>query len=84
MPAFGQDYESYEAFTESGGFPLFTVNNLWILISAALVFIMHLGFSCVETGLTQSKNTVNILFKNLFIVCIGILGYAFWGFWKRK
>lgn len=83
-PLFGQDepppYESYEAFTESGGFALFTVNNLWLLISAALVFIMHLGFSCVETGLTQSKNTVNILFKNLFIVCIGILGYAFYGF----
>ncbi|GAB5561168.1 MAG: ammonium transporter [Synoicihabitans sp.] len=83
-PLFGQDeappYESYEAFTESGGFALFTVNNLWLLISAALVFIMHLGFSCVETGLTQSKNTVNILFKNLFIVTIGIVGYAFYGF----
>lgn len=83
-PLFGQDeappYESYDAFAESGGFALFTVNNLWLLISAALVFIMHLGFSCVETGLTQSKNTVNILFKNLFIVCIGIVGYAFYGF----
>ena len=83
-PLFGQDeappYESYDAFAESGGFALFTVNNLWLLISAALVFIMHLGFSCVETGLTQSKNTVNILFKNLFIVSIGIVGYAFYGF----
>ena len=83
-PLFGQDeappYESYEAFAESGGFALFTVNNLWLLISAALVFIMHLGFSCVETGLTQSKNTVNILFKNLFIISIGIISYAFYGF----
>ena len=41
---------------------------------------MHLGFSCVETGLTQSKNTVNILFKNLFIISIGIISYAFYGF----
>ncbi len=73
-------YASYEAFTESPGFALFTVNNLWILIAAALVFIMHLGFATVESGLTQSKNTVNILFKNLAIVCIGILGYAFYGF----
>ncbi len=83
-PLFGQDeappYESYDAFVESGGFALFTVNNLWLLISAALVFLMHLGFSCVETGLTQSKNTVNILFKNLFIVTIGIVGYACYGF----
>jgi Amt family ammonium transporter len=73
-------YESYEAFAESPGFALFTVNNLWILVAAALVFLMHLGFATVESGLTQSKNTVNILFKNLAIVCIGILGYAFWGF----
>ena len=75
-------YESYEAFAESdtAAFALFTVNNLWLLISAAFVFLMHLGFASVESGLTQSKNTVNILFKNLSIVCIGIIGYAFWGF----
>jgi ammonium transporter, Amt family len=59
---------------------LFTVNNLWILIAAALVFLMHLGFSAVESGLTQSKNTVNILFKNVFIVCMGAMVYAAWGF----
>lgn len=68
------------AYTESEGYAKFTVNNLWICIAAALVFIMHLGFSTVETGLCQSKNTVNILFKNLWIVCVGILLYAFWGF----
>ncbi len=73
-------YADYDAFAASPGFALFTVNNLWLLISAALVFIMHLGFSTVESGLCQSKNTVNILFKNVFIVCIGLLGYAFWGF----
>ena len=40
----------------------FLVNNTWMLVSTLLVFIMHLGFACLETGLTQSKNTVNILF----------------------
>ncbi len=59
---------------------MFAVNNLWIMLAAALVFIMHLGFATLESGLTQSKNTVNILFKNTFIVCIGILTYAFVGF----
>ncbi len=73
-------YADYEAFKESPGFTAFTINNLWLLISAALVFLMHLGFATLETGLTRSKNTVNILFKNLAIVCIGILGYAFYGF----
>jgi len=64
----------------SGDLAIFMVNNLWILLAAALVFLMHLGFSCVESGLTQSKNTVNILFKNVFIICMGILTYAVWGF----
>lgn len=59
---------------------LFTTNNLWMMIAAALVFIMHLGFACVESGLTQSKNTVNILFKNTLIPCIGLLTYALCGF----
>ncbi|MBE2284025.1 MAG: ammonium transporter [Prosthecobacter sp.] len=59
---------------------LFTTNNLWMMLSAALVFIMHLGFACVESGLTQSKNTVNILFKNTLIPCIGLLTYALCGF----
>lgn len=59
---------------------LFTVNNLWICIAAALVFIMHLGFATLESGLTQSKNTVNILFKNVWIITSGLLLYAFWGF----
>jgi Amt family ammonium transporter len=60
--------------------PFFGLSNLWILLCAFLVFIMHLGFSCLESGLTQKKNTVNILFKNVFIICSGILLYAVWGF----
>lgn len=59
---------------------LFTVNNLWICIAAALVFIMHLGFATLEAGLTQAKNTVNILFKNSIIPGLGILTYAMLGF----
>ena len=42
-PLFGQDeapsYENYEAFTQSAGFSLFTINNLWLRISAALAFL---------------------------------------------
>ncbi|NNL65773.1 MAG: ammonium transporter [Myxococcales bacterium] len=59
---------------------MFTVNNLWLMIAAALVFIMHLGFATLETGLTRSKNGTNILFKNVFIICVGILTYAICGF----
>lgn len=58
----------------------FTTNNLWMMIATALVFIMHLGFATLEVGLTRSKNTVNILFKNSIIPAIGILTYAIVGF----
>ena len=59
---------------------MFTVNNTWMMVSIFLVFIMHLGFAMVETGLTRAKNTVNILFKNTAIVAIGLLTYALMGF----
>lgn len=71
----------YSEFIENGNATsTFETSNLWILIAAFLVFIMHLGFSTLESGLTQSKNTTNILFKNVFIICIGVLTYAVWGF----
>ncbi len=60
--------------------PKFTIDNLWICIAGCLVFIMHLGFACVESGLTRAKNTVNILFKNSMIICIGFVTYGIMGF----
>ena len=51
-----------------------------MLVSTLLVFIMHLGFACLETGLTQSKNTVNILFKNIAVLSISILSFSIVGF----
>jgi ammonium transporter, Amt family len=59
---------------------LFTANNAWMMICTALVFFMHLGFSFLEIGLTRQKNTVNILFKNFFVITIGLLLYALGGF----
>lgn len=50
------------------------------MIATILVFIMHLGFATLEAGLTRSKNTVNILFKNTIIPAIGLLTYALVGF----
>ncbi len=59
---------------------MFTVNNLWMMIATALVFVMHLGFAALETGLTRPKNSVNVLFKNTVIPAIGLLTYALVGF----
>jgi len=59
---------------------LFTANNIWMMVCTALVFFMHLGFSFLEIGLTRQKNTVNILFKNVFIITMGLLLYYIGGF----
>jgi len=59
---------------------LFTANNVWMMVCTALVFFMHLGFSFLEIGLTRQKNTINILFKNVFIICVGLLLYYIGGF----
>ena len=59
---------------------LLTINNVWMMICTALVFFMHLGFSFLEIGLTRQKNTINILFKNVFIICVGLLLYYIGGF----
>lgn len=73
----GTDDDGAPVFVDPG---TFVVNNLWILIAAALVFVMHLGFATLESGLCRSKNAVNILTKNVAIICIGILTYWFMGF----
>ncbi|WP_299184813.1 ammonium transporter [uncultured Aquimarina sp.] len=59
---------------------MLTINNVWMMVCTALVFFMHLGFSFLEIGLTRQKNTINILFKNVFIICVGLLLYCLVGF----
>ncbi|MEC8791089.1 MAG: hypothetical protein VXX29_07650, partial [Verrucomicrobiota bacterium] len=61
-------------------FDFFTTSMLWTCIAAALVFLMHLGFATLESGLCQQKNVVNVLFKNVFIISIGVITYAVCGF----
>ena len=58
---------------------ILTVNNVW-MICTALVFLMHLGFSFLEIGLTRQKNAINILFKNFFVITMGLLLYCLGGF----
>ena len=52
------------------------LDTLFLMIAAALVFFMQAGFAMLTAGLTRSKNTANILFKNLmdFVMC----SLAFW------
>lgn len=86
IPHYLEDNVYYEAAEGDNAYGVvrqnlddFKANNLWIMIAGMLVFIMHLGFACVESGLTRAKNTVNILFKNVMIVMIGIVMYGVCG-----
>ncbi|MCL7754831.1 ammonium transporter [Polaribacter sp. Z022] len=49
---------------------------LWMLIAGILVFLMQAGFTLVESGMTRSKNAVNIAMKNLLDICVGSI--TFW------
>ncbi len=53
-----------------------SVDTIWVLLGAALVFFMQPGFAMVETGLTRAKNAGNIVMKNVLDLCIGTV--AFW------
>lgn len=48
-----------------------SVNTLWVLLGAALVFFMQAGFAMVETGFTRAKNAGNIIMKNLMDFSLG-------------
>ena len=53
-----------------------SVDVIWTLLGAALVYFMQAGFAMCEAGLTRAKNTGNILMKNMMDFCIGTP--AFW------
>jgi Amt family ammonium transporter len=56
------------------------IDNMWLLVAAFLVMFMQPGFAMVEAGFTRSKNTANILMKNLMDFAIGSILYWAIGF----
>ncbi|MDQ0483478.1 ammonium transporter [Guptibacillus hwajinpoensis] len=57
-----------------------SMDTIWVMIAAFLVFFMHAGFAMVETGFTRSKNALNILMKNLLTMSIGAVLYFIIGY----
>ena len=49
---------------------------LWVIFASALVFLMQGGFLCLESGMTRSKNSINVAIKNLADFCLSTL--VFW------
>lgn len=56
------------------------VDTIWVLLASILIFMMQMGFATVEAGFTRSKNTANILMKNLLDFCFGSLLFWLLGF----
>jgi Amt family ammonium transporter len=59
-----------------------STDDMWLIVSATFVFFMQAGFALLEAGSARSKNTINILFKNVLDAAIGaiafwLLGYGF-------
>ena len=56
------------------------LDSIWVVIAAAMVFLMHAGFAMVETGFTRAKNAGNIIMKNFMTFSGGSLSFLLIGF----
>lgn len=57
-----------------------SVDTIWVILCAGLVFMMQAGFLCLETGFTRSKNNANVAVKNLTDFCLSSLVFWLVGF----
>ena len=56
------------------------IDLLWVVIASALMFLMQAGFLCLETGMTRSKNNINVAIKNFCDFCVSALSFWLLGF----
>jgi ammonium transporter, Amt family len=56
------------------------IDITWLLICSFLVFLMQAGFMCLESGLTRSKNSINVAIKNLTDFAISVMLFWLFGF----
>ncbi|WP_455221664.1 ammonium transporter [Kaarinaea lacus] len=53
---------------------------VWITVAAALVFFMQAGFALLESGMSRSKNAINVVMKNYTDACVGTIIFWLFGF----
>jgi Amt family ammonium transporter len=56
------------------------LSTLWVLLAAVLVFLMQAGFGMVEAGMIRTKNSANVLMKNVLDFCMAALGFYAFGY----
>lgn len=57
-----------------------SIDLLWVMIAAALVLLMQVGFMLLEAGLVRSKNSINVAQKNLLDFAFSVIAFASVGF----
>lgn len=72
--------KNYNIIDKEMGVMFQSVDVIWTLIAAALVFFMQAGFAMVETGFTRAKNAGNIIMKNLMDFALGSIIFWVLGF----
>lgn len=78
LPVYAEAAEVAEELTVD--ITAFAIDNLFIFFCAVLVIFMQPGFAMVEAGFNAAKNCVNILFKNVMDLCVGVLLYFLVGY----
>ena len=56
------------------------IDALWVVIASALVFLMQAGFLCLESGMTRSKNSINVAIKNFADFSLSTIVFWIFGF----
>jgi Amt family ammonium transporter len=79
IPLLFADGEALPAAVAAAG-KFVSVDTIWVLLGAALVFFMHPGFTMVEAGFTRAKNTGNIAMKNVLTFALGTIFFTIIGF----
>jgi Amt family ammonium transporter len=75
-----RDQETYLSLVEHTDQAAYAIDNLMLLLAAVLVILMQPGFALLEAGLNSAKNAVNILFKNVMDLSIGVLLFFIVGY----
>ncbi|MBN2683903.1 MAG: ammonium transporter [Pontiellaceae bacterium] len=75
-PTWAAEEEAVDAVAENA----YAIDNMFLFIAAVLVLFMQAGFAMVESGFNSAKNTVNILFKNMMDLCVGMILFFAVGF----
>jgi len=80
IPLFAEDAPTMDTLSKSIADTAKSIDFVWLLVAAFLVFFMQAGFAMVESGLTRAKNVGNILMKNLMDFAIGSVAFFAVGF----